>query len=67
MKHAMIVTPKKNNTLWETKVIGDHCPLVLPRAVFYYIGKRCCDCAIVIETLKINSNVLISPSGVLYM
>ena len=42
VKHAMIVTPEEENMLWETKVIGDHSPLALLRAVFYYIGKCYC-------------------------
>ena len=51
-KHAMIVTPEKENILWETKMIGDHSPLALPRARFCYVGS-----AVVTKMLKINSQM----------
>ena len=37
VKLAALVTPDEENILWESKVIGDHSPLALQRAVF--LGK----------------------------
>ena len=42
VKHAAVVTPDEEDTLWALKVIGDHDPLVLQRAVFFYVGKTFC-------------------------
>ncbi len=35
VKHTAVVTPDEENALWESKVIGDHDPLALQRAVFF--------------------------------
>ena len=37
--HAPVVTPEEEDMLWGSKVIGDHTPLALQRAVFFYVGK----------------------------
>ena len=42
VKHATIVTSSKEDTLWTSNVIGDHTPLALQRAVFFYVGKAFC-------------------------
>ena len=42
VKHAVVVTPNEEDTQWASKVIGDHGPLALQRAVFFYIGKTFC-------------------------
>ncbi len=39
VKHAAVVTPDEENALWESNVIGDHDPVALQRAVFFYVGK----------------------------
>ena len=36
VKHAAIVTPEKENMLWEPKVLGVHSPLALVCAVFFH-------------------------------
>ena len=42
VKHAPLITEEEESALWESKVIGDHNPLALQRAVFYYVGKVFC-------------------------
>ena len=42
VKHAPIVTPEEENTLWESKVIGVHTLKALVSAIFYYVGKMFC-------------------------
>ena len=42
VKHAPVITYEEEEALWQSKVIGDHCPLALLRAVFYYVGKAFC-------------------------
>ena len=37
--HAPVVIPEEKDMLWGSKVIGDHTPLALQRAVFFYVGK----------------------------
>ena len=39
MKHAPVITAEEEEVLWHTKMIGDHSPIALQRAVFYYVGK----------------------------
>ena len=39
VNHAPVVTPEEEEMLWGSKVIGDHTPLTLQRAVFVYVGK----------------------------
>ena len=41
IKHAKVVTSEEEDTLWASKVIGDHDPIALQRAVFY-VGKTFC-------------------------
>ena len=33
---------EEENVLWESRVIGDHNPLKIERAVFFYVGKAFC-------------------------
>ena len=42
VKHTTIITPEEKSRLWEAKVIGDHSPLALLRAVFWsgYIKQK---------------------------
>ena len=42
VKHASVVLPEEEDMLWASKVIGNHCPLALQRAVFFYVGKSFC-------------------------
>ena len=42
VKHTAIVSPEEEDMLWSSKVIGDHSPLALQRAVFFYVGKAFC-------------------------
>ena len=42
VKHVAIVSEEEEDLLWESKVIGDHDPLALLRAVFCYVGKTFC-------------------------
>ena len=42
IKHASVVRPEEEELLWSTGTIGDHSPLALQRAVFYYCGKVFC-------------------------
>ena len=42
MKQASIFTPDEESLLWESGVIGNHNPLALLRAVFFYNGKTFC-------------------------
>ncbi len=41
-KHAPVVVPDEEDRLWQSKFIGDHNPLALQRAVFFYVGKTFC-------------------------
>ena len=36
------MTNEEENLLWQSKTIGDHDPLALLRAVFFYVGKSFC-------------------------
>ena len=40
VKHASVISAEEENALWESKVIGDHNPLALQRAVFFMSEKR---------------------------
>ena len=42
VKHAVVVTSAEEDLLWESGVIGDHSPIALQRAVFFYVGKAFC-------------------------
>lgn len=42
VKHAAVVSSEEEDALWVSKVIGDHAPLALQRAVFFYVGKTFC-------------------------
>ena len=42
VKHAAVISEQEEHALWESKVIGDHNPLALQRAVFFYVGKAFC-------------------------
>ena len=42
VKHAAVVSPDEEQALWDSKVVGDHDPLALQRAVFFYVGKTFC-------------------------
>ena len=42
VKHAHVILPEKEVMLWRMKTIGDHSPVTLQRAVFYYVGKVFC-------------------------
>ena len=42
VKHASVVTPAEESIFWERQVIGDHSPVALQRAVFFYVGKVFC-------------------------
>ena len=42
VKHAAVVLSDEEQALWGLKVIGDHDPLALQRAVFFYVGKTFC-------------------------
>ena len=44
VKHAAVVTPKEEDLLWTSGVIGTNSPLTLQRAIFYYVGKVFCLC-----------------------
>ena len=37
VKHAPLITEEEESALLGSKVIGDHNPLALQRAVFYYV------------------------------
>ena len=37
VKHVPTVLPDEENTIWESKTIGDHSSLAFQRAVFYYV------------------------------
>ena len=39
VKHASLISPDEEKFLWSTGTVGEHSPLVLQRAVFFYIGK----------------------------
>lgn len=41
VKHAAVISPEEE-LLWKTKTIGDHNPVALQRAVYYYVGKVFC-------------------------
>ncbi len=41
-KHAEVITPVEEDALWEMEIIGDHNPVALQRAVFFYVGKTFC-------------------------
>lgn len=41
IKYAAVVSPDKKE-LWSTKIIGDHNPVALQKAVYYYISKVVC-------------------------
>ena len=41
VKHAAVFSPAEENALWDLKVISDHAPVALQRAVFFYIGNDC--------------------------
>lgn len=42
VKHAAIIMQNEEDTLWLSNVIGDHSPLALQRANFFYVGKAFC-------------------------
>ena len=43
LKHAAVVSPDEEQALWDSKVVGDHDPLALQRAVvFFNVGKTFC-------------------------
>ena len=42
VKHATVFSPAEENALWDLKVISDHAPVALQRAVFFYVGKAFC-------------------------
>lgn len=42
VKHASVVTPDEEDILWKTRTLGDHNPVALQRAVFFYVGKAFC-------------------------
>ena len=46
VKHAAVFSPAEETALWDLKVISDHAPVALQRAVFFYVGKNvmyyCC-------------------------
>ena len=42
VKHAAVVTSDEEDMLWQSKVIGEHSPVSLQRAVFFYVGKAFC-------------------------
>ena len=42
VKHASVVTADEELILWESQVIGDHSPIALQRAIFFYVGKTFC-------------------------
>ena len=42
VKHAAVFSPAEENALWDLKVISDHAPVALQRAVFFYVGKAFC-------------------------
>ena len=42
VKHAPIVTKEEEDMLWKSGVLGDHDPVALQRAVFFYVGKVFC-------------------------
>ena len=42
VSHAPVILPDEEDMLWASKVIGDHSPLSLQRAVFFYVGKAFC-------------------------
>ena len=42
VKHAPLVTADEEEALWVSKSIGDHDPIALQRAVFFYVGKAFC-------------------------
>lgn len=42
VKHAPVITQEEEDRLWEKRVLGDHSPLALQRAVFFYAGKSFC-------------------------
>ena len=42
VKHASVISPDEEELLWSTGTIGEHSPLALQRAVFFYIGKVFC-------------------------
>ena len=39
IKHVAVVSSEEEDTLCASKVIGDHDPLALQRAVIFYVGK----------------------------
>ena len=42
VKHAAVVSPDEEQALWDSKVVDDHDPLALQRAVFFFVGKTFC-------------------------
>ena len=42
VRHAPVVTVEEEDRLWQSKVIGDHSPLALLSAIFFYVGKTFC-------------------------
>ena len=36
VKHAPVISPDEEELLWSTGTIGEHTPLALQRAVFFY-------------------------------
>ena len=44
IKHAAVISADEEELLWSTGTIGEHTPLALQRAVFFYIGKVFCLC-----------------------
>ena len=42
VNHAAVIAEQEEHELWESKVIGNHNPVVLQRAAFFYIGKAFC-------------------------
>ena len=39
VKHTAVISPDGEQVLWDSKVVGDHDPLALQRAMFFYVGK----------------------------
>ena len=42
VRHAPVVEDYEGEMLWEKNILGDHSPLALQRAVFFYVGKVFC-------------------------
>ena len=40
VKHAAVVSPDEEQTLWDSKVVGDHDPLALCRELYSFMLAR---------------------------